>query len=46
MIAEPGAKTQLLIAAVEAARSAGITNIAMKKEADARSLLKGKGAAP
>lgn len=42
MIAEPGAKTQLLIAAVEAARSAGITNIAMKKEADARSLLKGK----
>ncbi len=46
MIAEPGAKTQLLIMAVEAARGAGIVNIAMKKAADARSLLKGKGGAP
>ena len=39
IVVEPGAKTQALIHVIEAARSAGLKNIAMKKLKDAEALL-------
>lgn len=43
MVVEPKARTQLLVRAVEAARGAGLTNLAMKKESDAEHLLRRAG---
>lgn len=39
IVVEPGAKTQALIHVIEAARSSGLKNIAMKKLKDAQAIL-------
>lgn len=48
IVVEPGAKNQALIHVIEAARSAGLKNIAMKKLKDAEAILRSipDGAAP
>lgn len=39
IVVEPGAKTQALIQVIEAARSAGLKNISIKKQKDAQAIL-------